>query len=128
MSIEALLKNLEEVKKPKTAKPSADHDWFGVEKGKEKNLSGFIGKIGDKISVENVKVVTSKYINGYYGSSLLIRMKDKDDNMITTFYSGQANAKPEIGAKMNITGTVKKHDIYNEQKSTVITRAGWTIV
>ena len=128
MSIEALLKNLEEVKKPKTAKPSALDDWFGVEKGEEKNLSGFIGKIGDKISVENVKVVTSKYINGYYGSSLLIRMKDKDDNMITTFYSGQANAKPEIGAEMNITGTVKKHDIYNEQKSTVITRAGWTIV
>ena len=94
MSIEALLKNLEEVKKPKTVKPSALDDWFGVEKGEEKNLSGFIGKIGDKISVENVKVVTSKYINGYYGSSLLIRMKDKDDNMITTFYSGQANEKP----------------------------------
>ena len=116
MSIDALLKNLEEVKNPKPV----------VEK-----VTGYIGKVGGKITAEG-KVLVAKYVNGYYGTTLLLKIEDTSGNLITTFYSGTANEVPVKGDTINISGTVKKHDVYfnsytgNEEKSTVITRTSWT--
>jgi hypothetical protein len=119
MSINALLKNLEEVKTPKP-----------VVKKDEKKLSGYIGKVGGKITAEG-RVLVAKHINGYYGTTLLLKIEDASGNLITTFYSGTANEVPVKGDTINISGTVKKHDVYfnsytgNEEKSTILTRTKW---
>ena len=86
----------------------------------KKKVSEFVGEIGDKISAD-VEVIGSKVVNGFYGSTLLVRMADTDGNTFTTFYSGY-NAEPEIGDKISISGTVKKHDIFKGWKSTVLKR------
>ena len=86
----------------------------------KKKVSEFVGEIGDKISAD-VEVIGSKMVNGFYGSTLLVRMADTDGNTFTTFYSGY-NAEPEIGDKISISGTVKKHDIFKGWKSTVLKR------
>ena len=86
----------------------------------KKKVSKFVGEVGDKISAD-VEVIGSKMVSGFYGSTLLVRMVDTDGNTFTTFYSGY-NAEPEIGDKISISGTVKKHDIFKGWKSTVLKR------
>jgi hypothetical protein len=86
----------------------------------KKKVSKFVGEIGDKISAD-VEVMGSKYVRGYYGSTLLVRMTDTDGNTFTTFYSGY-KFEPEIGDKFTIKGTVKAHKEFKGWKSTMLTR------
>jgi RecJ-like exonuclease len=86
----------------------------------KKKVSEFVGEIGDKISAD-VEVIGSKKVSGFYGPTLFVRMVDTDGNTFTTFYSGY-NAEPEIGDKISISGTVKKHDIFKGWKSTILKR------
>ena len=86
----------------------------------KKKVSNFVGNIGDKISTD-VEVIGSKYVSGYYGSSLLIRMVDSSGNTFTTFYSGY-KLDPEIGDKFTIKGTIKAHKEFKGWKSTMLTR------
>ena len=60
-------------------------------------------------------------INGYYGSSLLVKMVDDSGNTFTTFYSGY-KFEPEVGDKFTIKGTVKAHKEFKGWKSTMLIR------
>ena len=94
-----------------------------IEKAAEKSkkpVSNYVGTVGDKIT-KDVEVTGSKYVNGYYGSSLLVRMVDDDGNTLTTFYSGH-RFEPEVGDKLTITGTIKDHKEFKGWKSTMLTR------
>ena len=94
-----------------------------IEKAAEKSkkpVSNYVGTVGDKIT-KDVEVIGSKYVNGYYGSSLLVKMVDDDGNTLTTFYSGH-KFEPEVGDKLTITGTVKDHKKFKGWKSTMLTR------
>ena len=86
----------------------------------KKKVSKFVGEVGDKISAK-VEVIGSKYINGYYGSTLLVRMIDTDGNTLTTFYSGY-KFEPKVGDKFTIKGTVKAHKEFKGWKNTMLTR------
>lgn len=87
---------------------------------KIKQVSNYVGTLGAKITAD-VEVIASKSVQSDFGSSLLVRMVDAFGNTFTTFTTNQ-KFQPEIGEKFKIVGTVKKHDVWNEMKSTMLTR------
>ena len=87
---------------------------------KTKQVSNYVGAIGDKITAD-VEVIASKLVQSHFGSSLLVRMVDASGNTFTTFTTSE-KFQPEIGEKFKIAGTVKKHDEWNNMKSTMLTR------
>jgi len=95
---------MDKIKSNDTGKPKSN-EWLGAE--------------GQKITAK-VKVVMTRLIDGPYGTSQLVKMEDDNGNNLTWFNSG-AN-RLEDGANLTITGTVKKHDIYQGQKQTALTR------
>lgn len=95
---------MDKIKSNDTGKPKSN-EWLGAE--------------GQKITAK-VKVVSTRLIDGPYGTSQLVKMEDDNGNNLTWFNSG-AN-RLEDGANLTITGTVKKHDMYQGQKQTALTR------
>ena len=87
-------------------------------------VSEFIGSVGDKITVQ-VTVKRKVHIDGYYSSSTLYVFEDVEGNIITTYYSGK-KWKASPGDKGLIEGTVKKHELYNDVKQTVLNRVKFT--
>jgi len=91
-----------------------------IEMKAKKTVSNYVGEIGEKIT-SDVEVTGSRHVNGYYGSSLLVKMVDDSGNTFTTFYSGY-KFEPEVGDKLTIKGTVKAHKEFKGWKSTMLTR------
>lgn len=84
-----------------------------------KPVSQHIGAIGGKIET-HVTIVSVRELASDYGTTLLVKMADDAGNDITWFASGNVN--PEAGQSYTLRGTVKKHDTYNGQAQTVVTR------
>lgn len=81
--------------------------------------SQYIASIGDKIQV-HAKVLNIVPVDGMYGTTYLHVMIDPDNgNQFTWFCSGTVLEK-EI--TYNLKCTVKKHEMYNGIKKTVLTR------
>ena len=91
-----------------------------IEMKTKKAVSNYVGTIGEKITAD-VEVIGAKYVNSFYGSSLLVRMVDDSGNTFTTFYSGY-KFEPEVGDKFTIKGTVKAHKEFKGWKSTMLIR------
>jgi len=87
--------------------------------GKPTGVSEYIGAVGDKI-VADVTVVSVKEINGAYGLTSVVNMMSGGHNAMVWFSSGKTAL--EIGKSYQIRGTVKKNDVYNGIKQTVVTR------
>jgi hypothetical protein len=81
----------------------------------------FIGAVGEKIST-TVTIDARIKIDSYYGTKLLIKMSDEAGNLLTTFTDAKWAWNSEAGDKLDITGTVKNHEIYRGDKQTVLTR------
>lgn len=99
-------------------------DWFKdnvcmVEDKFKNKDSEFIGTVGEKIEVK-VKVKKIVNIETCYGMSRLLIFTDDNGNKITSFYSGKKRFEENV--IYNISGTVKKHDIYKNEKQTVLYR------
>lgn len=94
---------------------------------KAKSENKFIGDKGDKIEVK-AKIVFTKACESFYGTSLLIKFSTVDGmNSLSTFYSGDSDWDEykklwESGEIVTIKATVKGHQVYNEQNTTVLTR------
>ena len=85
--------------------------------------SDYVGHVGEKWS-GTVTVTDTKVINGDFYSSTLISMVDDSGNVLKWFYSGSGQ-EPEVDARLDIRGTIKKHEEYRGRKSTVLTRCKW---
>jgi len=88
----------------------------------ENKESDFFGKLNERIKGLVVKVVYKQHIETDFGiSTLYIFVDDKTGNKFKTFYSG---SKWELGKNdmVVITGTIKKHDEYKGEKSTMLNR------
>lgn len=68
-----------------------------------------------------VNVVVIKSIEGMYGTRGLHIMYDDDGNRLTWFASSETTWL-EAGSRVKIIGTVKKHEIYQDKKQTIINR------
>lgn len=84
-----------------------------------RNSSNYLGNVGDKISVENVALIFVKPFETQYGTTYLYKFI-KDEFTFVWFSSNDKNIS--IGEIFNLSGTVKKHDEYNGEKQTIVTR------
>jgi hypothetical protein len=66
-------------------------------------------------------VVFDKVLESDWGTTHLIKFRDDYGNMITWFASGTKEV--EIGKRFKVRATVKKHETFRGEASTVVTRA-----
>ena len=69
-----------------------------------------------------------RYIDGDYGTTALYTMETLDHHIVKWFSSGRDFTKVADDRVWHVKGTVKKHDIYRDMKSTVLTRCKVTEV
>lgn len=84
-----------------------------------KKLNEHFGEIKKRIELD-VKVISIRYTDGYYGTVGIVRMLDEKGR--TAIWFANTDVKMEAGKKYRIKGTVKKHDEYNDWKQTVLNR------
>lgn len=82
--------------------------------------STFVGQKGDKVTVEGT-IAAIRWIPGTYGTTVLYTIHGSDGNIFKWFASREALGEKD-GVEVKISGTVKGHDEWNGQKSTVLTR------
>jgi hypothetical protein len=86
----------------------------------QQKVSNHVGSVGAKIPQTKVEVVYTAIKDSTYGEYQLVKMVDDSGNVYTWFNTGAKRL--DNNAQYNITGTVKKHDSFNNVKSTVLTR------
>ena len=81
--------------------------------------SEWVGEVGDKVTVDVTCLKAINFLSAY-GENTLYSFIDKDENM----YSWTTSTNPGIMVdnSYNITGKIKKLDIYRNNKVTVLTR------
>jgi uncharacterized membrane protein len=99
--------------------------------------SQFIGEIGEKIEVEG-EIIHCKSFSGqsmgYWDSGIRFITKIKTGNNILTYwgYPKFKGEQPEnnvmTGLKVKVKATIKSHDEYKDNKTTVISRPSFSIV
>ena len=97
-----------------------------AEKKAQVDLTGseHMGNLKDRITGD-VKVIGKKHGEGQYGPWTMVRMVTRNQgNVLVTFATGQ-NFNPEIGEDIKIKGTVKKHDVFNGIKQTMLNRVAF---
>ena len=83
-------------------------------------ISNWIGNVKDKITVL-AKCVYKMNVESMYGVSTLYIFVDKNGNKLKTFYSG-SGWDCDQGDNVILSGTVKNHDEYKNEKATQLTR------
>lgn len=85
----------------------------------EAPVSDYVGEVNDKI--ETVVTVKGIYASeSFYGTSYIHNMRDENGNILTWFCSG--NVTMEANKTYKIKGTVKNHQMYRNDKQTILTR------
>ena len=84
------------------------------------NNSEWLGNVDDKIEAE-VTLIKKASFQSAYGVSYVLTLSDNKGNIITSFTTGAITDKA-VGDKLRVKGTIKKLDVYNNVKQTVLTR------
>lgn len=84
----------------------------------EPSTSEYVGNIGERIEIE-VTVVDNKAIDTSFGVSNIHNMVDQNGNAFTWI---TASKNWLVGSKRKIRGSVKKHELYKNQKTTYLSR------
>lgn len=80
------------------------------------------GTIGD-IFKGKVKVKKINSFDSKFGRSFIVEMISLDNNsLVKTFTTAQSLISLEAGTEVEIQGTIKKHEEFNQLKSTVLSR------
>ena len=82
--------------------------------------SEYVGELGDKLEVA-VECIFNVTVNSQFVTSELYIFVDENGNKFKTFYSG-SGWECETGDKVILKGTVKKHEEYEGEKATMLTR------
>lgn len=77
------------------------------------------GAVGEKVSFTG-EVVMVRGCESQWGTTTMIKLIDTSGNIYTWFASGGKDVAR--GEHYTVTGTVKKHDTYNGEEQTVVTR------
>lgn len=111
---------------------SADGNWVSKKEGMEdlikskiaedqpKVNSDWVGEVGDKIK-EKVTLVSKRSFYGKYGLTDIYTFQDANEN-IYTWFTTSATFSKEVNDTFILSGTIKKHDNFNDTKQTVLTR------
>jgi len=84
--------------------------------------SNHVGTVGTKIS-GTATIVSIKDGRGPFGFYQIVQLADDKENLYTWFYNGTLSDKFSVDTKVNFSTVVKKHDVFNDQKITIIKRA-----
>lgn len=84
-------------------------------------VKGYIAPEGEKVADIPATIVRTRDFETMYGTTTLITMRADTGHTITWFASGYKEY--EEGAKISVSGRVKKHDVYDGDDQTVLTRA-----
>lgn len=95
-----------------------------LDKAKDKSNSEWVGEVGDRVKQLPVTLISIYGYDGRYGYSQIVKFKDENENIFTWFTAVKINI--EIGDSCFLTGTIKKHDEYKGEKTTVLTRCKLT--
>jgi len=79
----------------------------------------YLGTVGKRQEFE-VKCIDTKVIDSHYGTTILYTMIDTDNNVLTWFSTSDLEIPKD--RFMKIKGTVKKHQVFNDIKQTVLSR------
>ena len=85
--------------------------------------SGFVGEVGERLKEIPVTCVLNRELPDNYtgGTMNLYIWIDENGNKYKTFYRGHKWSMDQEQDGV-LTGTVKKHDVWNDEKSTMLTR------
>jgi hypothetical protein len=93
----------------------------------EKKISSHVGAIGDKLAEREVELLGCfPRDNGRGGNTYFYRFADADGNVLTWSTATYINA--DKGDKLKLSGNVKKHDVFKEIKSTLLTHCKFELV
>jgi hypothetical protein len=92
---------------------------IGQKKERATMSNAYVGNPGDKLPQTEIKVISTKWIDGQWGSKQNVRMLDKEGNLYVWWNSSRMEM--EKGVSYVIVGKIKKHDDYRDQKQTVLT-------
>jgi len=86
---------------------------------REKVCSVHQGTVGEKIAFEG-EIVMVRSCESQWGTTTMIKLVDTTGNVYTWFASGGKDVAR--GERYAVVGTVKKHETYNGEQQTVLTR------
>lgn len=81
--------------------------------------SNWVGTVGQRIVVNNMKIVGLFVTQGNYGTTLIYRFQDESGNQYTWFSSKDVGEVDDI---VDLKFTIREHGEYKGQKQTIITR------
>jgi|JI10StandDraft_1071094.scaffolds.fasta_scaffold42067_5 hypothetical protein len=92
-------------------------------------VQGFLGEVGEKIAATGT-VAVAKYMSGSYNRSATMFLIVNVDGGQVIKISGSANSLFSVsrGDRVQVTGKVKAHTVYNGQDQTVLTFAQATVL
>lgn len=82
--------------------------------------SVFLGQPGDRIEFKGT-ISAIRYLPNNFGTTVLYTIATAEGNLVKWFASREALGDAE-GVEVHLVGTVKDHDEYQGQKSTIVTR------
>jgi hypothetical protein len=85
-------------------------------------LNEYVGTVKDRLRDLHLTVVSTRWIQSDFGSSLLVVLRDAEGHAFKWFATNAPAALETVGQQVVLDGTVKKHEEYNGRKSTVLTR------
>jgi len=91
------------------------------EKEKEKQTSNYVGNIGDKITNVDVTYIKGFSFDSMYGTQYIHKFKDEIGN-IFIWKSNNSLFDVKEDERVKISGRIKEHSIYRDEKQTVLTR------
>lgn len=80
----------------------------------------FIGEVKERLRNLKLSLILLNNFESRFGYCTLLKFKDNDGNIFTWYTSTVPQVK--IGDTLLVTGTVKEHKVYNNEKETVLTR------
>jgi hypothetical protein len=82
--------------------------------------SAYLGAQGDKVALKGAQVVGVSEFQGNYGITLVYRFLVNGKDKATWFSSNDLDL--EVGTTVNLSGTIKKLDLFRGENVTVLTR------
>lgn len=99
---------------------------------KPKDMSEWIGVVGEKEKLENLEIVHISGFDTDFGWSSIYKMKDQNGNHFTKFgtigtkfivkKTDNSNDNVQVGDFISATAEIKKHDTFNGIKQTILGR------
>lgn len=88
---------------------------------RETKARGFVGTIGAREGFAQVTIVGMREFDGEYGPRTLVRFEDAPGNIMVWWATG-CGFNWNVGDVMDITATVKGHDVYKGSNQTTLQR------